>query len=481
VWCGCARLAVNQTGLAYYVAPDGDDANSGARGAPFATLERAREMVHRVILTGVLPEGGMTVYVRAGRYYRTAGFVLTARDSGLEGRPVAYRAFPGEDVRLVGGRVLPSTAFRAPQAAEAARLPAGSAGQVLCADLRALGLAEAALLPASPDGSAAGAELFFGKQLLQPVQSPNQVPAARGEWGVDREAGVLYVWLPAPLETAPVVLSTLPEPIVTLDQTAFVTWQGFILENTRGVGIAVNGGRGNRVVACTVRNPGTVGITVSGAGNGVIGCDVEGTGSGGITVDGGNRLTLQAAGNYADNNYLHHTGRRQPQAAAIQLGGVGNRATHNLVHDVPAAAILYAGNDHLIEANEILRACLATAELGAVHTARDWGAQGTSIRGNFIHHLGGSAVGVSLADCASGSTVEKNVFYQAGTAVLIGGGRSNQVCNNVFVAGAPAVRLDDRGRQRLRLKAGLQESWDLQAKLEAMNYASRPGASAIRS
>jgi len=31
------------------------------------------------------------------------------------------------------------------------------------------------------------------------------------------------------------------------------------------------------------------------------------------------------------------------------LSGVGNRASHNLIHDAPHAAILFGGNDHRIE------------------------------------------------------------------------------------------------------------------------------------
>jgi hypothetical protein len=470
---GCARLAVNQTGLVYYVAVDGDDANSGGRGAPFASLERSREAVRAVLRAGVLPVGGVTVCVRGGRYFRSAGFVLSARDSGVDGRPVVYRAFPGESVRLIGGVEIPRAAFRAaPHGAVA------GTGEVQCVNLRAFEFAGSAALLGPDAATPDGLELCFGKQLLQRVSSLPEALAVPGRWYVDRETGLLHVWPPATLAVAPLVFATLTDPMVTLEQTAFVTWQGFTMEATRGAAVAVRGGHDNRIAACTIRNTGATGIAVTGLRNGVSGCDLEDTGGAAITLDGGDRLTLQAAGNYADNNTVRGCPRRQRDGvAAIHLDGVGNRVTHNLIYDLPGAAILYAGNDHLIEANEILRACLETAARGALHSGRDWATQGTLIRGNFIHDIGGAegmASGVALDDCASGNTVERNVFYRAGAAVALGGGRYNRLINNLFVDCAPAVRVDDRGRQRIRWQAGPQESWDLQAKLEAMNYRQPP-------
>ena len=54
----------------------------------------------------------------------------------------------------------------------------------------------------------------------------------------------------------------------------------------RGSGVAVNGG----------------------SENGVVGNDIYEIGSHGISISGGDRITLTAANNYADNNYIHHVG-----------------------------------------------------------------------------------------------------------------------------------------------------------------------------
>ena len=45
----------------------------------------------------------MTVYLRGGSYFLTDGFELTSEDSGFEGAPITWSAYPGEEVKLIGG------------------------------------------------------------------------------------------------------------------------------------------------------------------------------------------------------------------------------------------------------------------------------------------------------------------------------------------------------------------------------------------
>jgi parallel beta-helix repeat protein len=52
---------------------------------------------------------------------------------------------------------------------------------------------------------------------------------------------------------------------------------------------------------------------------------------------------------------------------------------------------------------------------------------------------------VYLDDCASGTTIFGNIFYQCTRAVFIGGGRNNRVENNIFVDCDPAIQIDGRG------------------------------------
>ena len=82
-------------------------------------------------------------------------------------------------------------------------------------------------------------------------------------------------------------------------------------------------------------------------------------------LDGGDFKTLEPAGNYADNNYIHHIGVFFKQGVGVSVNGVGNRVSHNLIHDCPRFGIHWTGNDHLFEYNHIRHCTLETADTGA--------------------------------------------------------------------------------------------------------------------
>lgn len=93
-----------------YVTPHpGQDPADGSIEHPFTSLEAARQAIQKIRsgLGGQLPTNGVTVRLRAGTYELPASFCLTPEDSGAEGSPVIYTAFPGETVILSGGKKIP--------------------------------------------------------------------------------------------------------------------------------------------------------------------------------------------------------------------------------------------------------------------------------------------------------------------------------------------------------------------------------------
>ncbi len=83
-----------------YVSPNGDDTADGTFGKPLATLEGAKAKVRAILPTA---DGAVSVYFREGDYLMTAGVSFDESDSGREGAPVKYAAYPDERVRFIGG------------------------------------------------------------------------------------------------------------------------------------------------------------------------------------------------------------------------------------------------------------------------------------------------------------------------------------------------------------------------------------------
>lgn len=287
---------------------------------------------------------------------------------------------------------------------------------------------------------------FYAENVLPELDSP-------GEWYLNGEAGLLYLWPPAPLSSGRLVVSVVRD-LFQLHDVSHVTFSHLLVEAGRGNAFTVTGGTNVRIVGCTLRNMGRWAVKVyGGAKHGVIGCDIYQTGQGGIHLEGGDRKTLTAAGHYADNNHIHHTSRWDPvYQQAIALYGVGNRATHNLIDNVPHIAIGFSHNDMTIEYNEIHSAVFQSNDAGAIYTSpptETWSMRGHKIRYNYLHNLHGfrgkGCNGVYLDDCFSSADISGNIFFDVATAILIGGGRDNTMLNNMFINCRRAFSIDARG------------------------------------
>jgi hypothetical protein len=204
------------------------------------------------------------------------------------------------------------------------------------------------------------------------------------------------------------------------------------------------------VAGCVIRLTGNYGIQIEGGGNHqVVSCDIEDNGDGGISLSGGDRQKLAPGAHRVENCHFQRQGRwSKCYVPAVLMSGVGNTISHNLIQDHPHCAILFSGNEHRIEFNEIHHVATETGDVGAIYAGRDWTYRGNVVRYNFIHHTGGvgmGSMGVYMDDCVSGTEIVGNIFFKATRAAFLGGGRDHRVENNVFVDCDPAVQLDGRG------------------------------------
>jgi len=314
---------------------------------------------------------------------------------------------------------------------------------------------------------------FYYLNILEELDSP-------GEWYLDRDAGMLYFRPPGDTTPDEMIVSVLEQPLVALDNTAHVIVQGLALECGRGDGVVLDNCDSCSVRGCIIRNLGNRAVVVNGGtGNSVLGCDMYFTGDGGIVMSGGDRATLTPGGNEAVNNHIHNYSRWvRTYRPAIQLDGVGNRVAHNLIHDAPHTGVLFGGNNHILEYNEVHSICRETGDVGAFYIGRDWTMRGNIIRYNYFHNIEGpythGAMAVYLDDAASGTTIYGNVFFKASRAAFIGGGRDNLVENNLFVDCYPSVHVDARGIGWAASRIAKGGGWQMYEKLDAVRFSQPP-------
>lgn len=191
-------------------------------------------------------------------------------------------------------------------------------------------------------------------------------------------------------------------------------------------------------------------------------------GRGGVLLYGGDRPTLQASGNLIHNNIFHdYDTVLYNYAPAIEIGGVAATVSHNLVKNAFGNGIVMAGNDHLIEKNEITNICQKSGDCGSIYASgRDLTYRGSIIRYNYVHDVTGymlngvtlnianniiqymneGARGIYLDDAVSGQTVYGNILVNSGYIdIQLGGGRDNRIENNVIKTNKYAILVDQRG------------------------------------
>ena len=305
--------------------------------------------------------------------------------------------------------------------------------------------AECTLTPkfVSTYGTKEGAPYYF-YNIFEELTAP-------GEWYLDRENGIVYIYPECDINTASVDLSITVKPVIYAENVNYLTFDGFTVKGTRGDAIIISG-TGNTVENCLIKNVAGSGIALTGYENLALANEITRTGKGGIYITGGDTETLAPGGNRAENNYIHHWSEiYQTYQAACALYGVGNICAHNEMHDSPHEAITYGGNNHIIEYNNIHDVCLLTDDAGAIYAGRRWDFYGNVIRYNAIYDLGAddhAPCGIYMDDALSGQSIYGNILVNVPSIALhLGGGRDLQVYNNIVVnCNDRSISYDSRAR-----------------------------------
>jgi hypothetical protein len=271
-----------------------------------------------------------------------------------------------------------------------------------------------------------------------------------GQWYLDHATAMLYFYPPCDLSRADVELSTMESAFVQLDAVEHVRFQGLVWEFGCGDGIVLHGGGNCRLAGCTVRHCAGTGVEIQGGhAHGLLSCDIYSMGRGGTRLSGGDRKTLAPSEHFVENCHIYELSRiDHTYTPAVGLSGVGAHIAHNLMHDIASSALNVAGNEHLVELNEVYHVVQESDDQGGVDMFGDPTYRGNVYRYNYWHHIGNwdrrneelpcGEAGIRLDDAISGTVIYGNVFCRCSAGrhgfggVQIHGGKDNFVDNNIF-------------------------------------------------
>lgn len=272
---------------------------------------------------------------------------------------------------------------------------------------------------------------------------------APGEYYIDREANIIYLYPPKALEESDISLSVTTKSVVEITEKAsYINLKGLTVQGTRGDGIIIAGTNCN-AENCTVKNAAGCGINVSGSKNKIVNCEVKSIGKDAVLLGGGDAETLTPGENVVENCYLHDFGQVQKTyIAGVNISGVGNTASHNEICNAPHMGIYYTGNDNIMEYNNIHDVVLQSSDAGAIYTGFSLSTYGNVVRYNCIYDIGSGEFtpsGIYFDDNSSGQTAHGNILVNIpGYAILVGGGRDNTITNNLVINSGSVFNYDDR-------------------------------------
>lgn len=293
---------------------------------------------------------------------------------------------------------------------------------------------------------------YFAFNLLEEIDIP-------GEWYLDRQNKMLYLYPPDALENASVQLSTLTAPFLETRGTSHLRLEGLTFELGCGLGLSIRDGESVLLVGCTFQRLGNWGVAIQGGKHhGVHSCDIGILGGGGVSLLGGNKAELVPAGHFVENCHIYDFTRiDRSYAPSLHIDGVGNRATHNRIHHSPHHGICMGGYEHLVELNEVFDVVQESDDQSGIDMWGNAALRGNVIRYNFWHHNGGDHLpcgqaGIRLDDMISGVVMYGNVFWDTARGnfggIQIHGGKENLAVNNLFIDCEAAFSFTPWGENR---------------------------------
>ena len=516
VLCSGVVNAAEDNTAKVYVTSYGNDLNDGSQlNSAVSSLERAQEVARIHASKGKRVD----VILEGGIYSLDNTLTFTEQDSGASAEnPIVYRPYQGEYVSFTMGKKINSDDFTT---SKDSRIATQAQGKVYEADLSHISnltggtnsvlYADGTMQTMSrwPNNSyaslAAGSEcvnipedkgkawkgnsdMHFGfwvndySYAVEPIksvtntyiQSTSNIGSTRclvfnalcevdspGEYYIDTSAKKLYYYPKDTLNN--VYLATGSKDVIYLNGAKNIKFEnidifcsaaeGFDMVNSDNITVyssKITGINGNAIQAKETTN-----LLVCA-------CEITDVNAGGIDVSGGDQVTLTSSNNVIRNTSVYNYGKLMKTAYGITAGGVGVTVSHCEVYDASHQAIVFAGNDIVIEYNKIHDVMKESWDAGAIYCGRSWINRGCVIRNNYIyntyamcdftkfkdsliHTHGLDNHAIYLDDLQSDVKVTGNIAYNMSRAWIIGGGSDITWSDNIAIDCRRGMAYDGEG------------------------------------
>ena len=226
------------------------------------------------------------------------------------------------------------------------------------------------------------------------------------------------VYVLADSSSSTIEAATIPT-LIEIQSASNIVINDIALGNTLSNVVEITDSHSIKLKECLIHNSGSRGILVQGGSDvGISRCVISDTAETAIELIGGDKTTLEAAHHVVRDSIITRFGREsRTYRPGVQLRGVGNIVDGSLICDGYHSGIILAGNDHVIQNNELSELVQESDDAGAIYMGRSWTDRGVVISKNYLHDIGEDVgklsivSGIYLDDQASGVTVSTNTFF----------------------------------------------------------------------
>ncbi len=265
-----------------------------------------------------------------------------------------------------------------------------------------------------------------------------------GEFYIDRDEMMLYLYPPYTLKDARVTLGVVKPRLLSVINAQNIVFQGITFGETRHGAVTTSDIRNVDFINCTFKNINGTALSIGGSQKvktydglasgyaaslvkvdgsydvDIKGCVFDHIGISAIILQGGNIDTLTPSNNVVEDCYISRANLRYWQTNAIHVMGCGNTIRNNVFSNTRQQGIYILGNDTIVERNELYDCIREVGDAAAIYQGRTHLYRGTHIRQNFLHsiwpadpHITSGNIAIYQDDGQTGNFIYENIIVDA--------------------------------------------------------------------